>query len=358
MLQREFQTRARAQRQINKFFDDEKVVAMIDHSRGSINGGTVFVQQGGSYKVGQTAGTPQVTLATEQWTRIARLLAAKQTVELELNIKNNFTDAPTQWDTIAELPGVDKDKKDELVMLGAHLDSWHSGTGATDNGAGSVVMMEAMRILKAVGVKPRRTVRIGLWTGEEEGLLGSQWYVAQHFGSRPESTDPERKGDPTVTRRDAGPVTVKPEQAKVSVYFNVDNGTGKIRGVYMQENAGVEPIFEAWMKPFHDLGMDTLTMRNTGGTDHLSFDAVGIPGFQFIQDPLEYDTRTHHSNMDVYDRLQADDLKQMAVIVASWVYMAAQRDQMFPRKPIEPPLPPLPPLEDEAAPGARPASRP
>jgi len=358
MVQREFQTRARAQRQINKFFDDEKVVAMIDHSRGSINGGTVFVQQGGSYKVGQTAGTPQVTLATEQWTRIARLLAAKQTVELELNIKNNFTDAPTQWDTIAELPGVDKDKKDELVMLGAHLDSWHSGTGATDNGAGSVVMMEAMRILKAVGVKPRRTIRIGLWTGEEEGLLGSQWYVAQHFGSRPESTDPERKGDPTVTRRDAGPVTVKPEQAKVSVYFNVDNGTGKIRGVYMQENAGVEPIFEAWMKPFHDLGMDTLTMRNTGGTDHLSFDAVGIPGFQFIQDPLEYDTRTHHSNMDVYDRLQADDLKQMAVIVASWVYMAAQRDQMFPRKPIEPPLPPLPPLEDEAAPVARPASRP
>jgi carboxypeptidase Q len=358
MLQREFQMRARAQRQINKFFDDEKVVAMIDHSRGSINGGTVFVQQGGSYKVGQAAGTPQVTLATEQWTRIARLLAAKQTVELELNIKNNFIDAPTQWDTIAELPGVDKDKKDELVMLGAHLDSWHSGTGATDNGAGSVVMMEAMRILKAVGVKPRRTIRIGLWTGEEQGLLGSQWYVAQHFGSRPESTDPERKGDPTVTRRDAGPVTVKPEQAKVSVYFNVDNGTGKIRGVYMQENAGVEPIFEAWMKPFHDLGMDTLTMRNTGGTDHLSFDAVGIPGFQFIQDPIEYDTRTHHSNMDVYDRLQADDLKQMAVIVASWVYMAAQRDQMFPRKPIEPPLPALPPLEDEAAPAAGPTARP
>ena len=358
MLQREFQMRARAQRQINKFFDEEKVVAMIDHSRGSINGGTVFVQQGGSYKAGQTAGTPQVTLATEQWTRIARLLAAKQTVELELNIKNNFSDAPTQWDTIAELPGVDKDKKDELVMLGAHLDSWHSGTGATDNGAGSVVMMEALRILKAVGVKPRRTIRIGLWTGEEEGLLGSQWYVAQHFGSRPESTDPERKGDPTVLRRDAGPVTVKPEQAKVSVYFNVDNGTGKIRGVYMQENAGVEPIFEAWMKPFHDLGMDTLTMRNTGGTDHLSFDAVGIPGFQFIQDPIEYDTRTHHSNMDVYDRLQPDDLKQMAVIVASWVYMAAQRDQMFPRKPIEPPLPPLPPLDDEAAPVARPAARP
>jgi hypothetical protein len=345
--QRQFQSFLRAQRQINKFFDDEKVVAVIDHSRGSINGGTVFVQAGGSYKVGQTAGTPQITIATEQWTRIARLLAARQEVELELNIRNTFSDAPTQWDTIAELPGADK--KDEVVMLGAHLDSWHSGTGATDNGAGTVVMMEAMRILKAIGVKPRRTIRIGLWTGEEQGLLGSQWYVARHFGARPESTDPDRKGDPTVIRRDAGPVAIKPEQAKVSVYFNVDNGTGKIRGVYMQENAGVQPIFESWIKPFHDLGMDTLTMRNTGGTDHLSFDAVGIPGFQFIQDPIEYDTRTHHSNMDVYDRLQADDLKQMAVIVASWAYLAAQRDQMFPRKPIEPPLPPLPPLEDEAS---------
>jgi carboxypeptidase Q len=351
---REFQQRARMQRQINKFFDDEKVVAVIDHSRGAINGGTLFVQSGGSYKVGQTVGTPQLTMATEHWDRIARLLAAKQDVELEINVKNTFSDAMTQWDTIAEIPGTDKDKKDEIVMVGAHLDSWHTGTGATDNGAGSIVMMEAMRILKAVGVKPRRTIRIGLWSGEEQGLLGSQWYVAQHFGSRPESTDPERKGDPTITRRDTGPITPKPEAAKVSVYFNVDNGTGKIRGVYMQENAQVRPIFEAWMKPFHDLGMDTLTMRNTGGTDHLSFDAVGIPGFQFIQDPMEYDTRTHHSNMDVYDRLQADDLKQMAVIVASFVYMAAQREQMFPRKPIEPPLPPIPPAEDENPPAGAP----
>src|SRR5262249_32005555 len=279
--------------------DDEKVVALIDHSRGAINGGTIFVQSGGSYKAGQTSNTPQLTMATEQWARIARLLAARQDVELEINVKNNFTDAPEQWDTVAELPGTDK--KDEVVMVGAHLDSWHSGTGATDNGAGSVVMMEAMRILKALDIKPRRTIRIGLWSGEEQGLLGSQWYVAHHFGSRPESTDPERKGDPTVTRRDTGPMSIKPEQAKVSVYFNVDNGTGKIRGVYMQENAAVRPIFEAWIKPFHDLGMDTLTMRNTGGTDHLSFDAGGIPGVQFIQASIEYDTRTHHSNMALFD---------------------------------------------------------
>jgi hypothetical protein len=358
-LFREFAQRARFQRQLNKFFEEEKVLAVIDHSRGALGGGTVFVQQGGSYKVGLTVGTPQITLAAEHWSRIARILAAKKDVELELNVKNNFYDGPDsmiQNDTIAEIPGTDK--KDEVVMLGAHLDSWHSGTGATDNGAGSIVMMEAVRILKALDIKPRRTIRIGLWTGEEEGLLGSEWYVEHHFGSRPESKDPERKGDPSVRNRTYGPMTIKPEQAKVSVYFNVDNGSGKIRGVYMQENAMVKPIFEAWMKPFHDLGMDTLTMRNTGGTDHLSFDAVGIPGFQFIQDPLEYDTRTHHSNMDVYDRLQPEDLKQMAVIVASFVYMAAQRDQMFPRKPIEKELPPPPPVEDEdnAAP-ARPAEQ-
>jgi Zn-dependent M28 family amino/carboxypeptidase len=297
-------------------------------------------------------------MATEHWSRIARLLAAKKDVELELNVKSNFyDDATTQNDTIAEIPGTDK--KDEVVMLGAHLDSWHAGTGATDNGAGSIVMMEAVRILKAVGVKPRRTIRIGLWSGEEQGLLGSQWYVAHHFGTRPESKDPERKGDPTVTRRDAGPMMIKEaEQSKVSVYFNVDNGSGKIRGVHLQENAAVAPIFEAWMKPFNDLGMNTLTMRNTGGTDHLSFDAAGIPGFQFIQDPLEYETRTHHSNMDVYDRLQPEDLKQMAVIVASFVYMAAQRDQMFPRKPLEKELPPPPPPDSAPAGQPAPAPRP
>jgi carboxypeptidase Q len=353
---REFARRGRLTRQLNKFFDEEKPLAVIDHGRGAIGGGTVFVQSGGSYKLGETAGTPQLTMAVEHWDRLARLLSEKKDVELELNVKNNFyDDANTQYDTIAEIPG--SDKKDELVMLGAHLDSWHSGTGATDNGAGTVVMMEAVRILKALNLKPRRTIRIGLWSGEEQGLLGSQWYVAQHFGSRPPSQDPERKGDPSVNRRENGPMTIKPEQARVSVYFNVDNGTGKIRGVYLQENAAVMPIFEAWMKPFADLGMNTLTMRNTGGTDHLSFDAVGIPGFQFIQDPVEYDTRTHHSNMDVYDRLQSDDLRQMAVIVASFVYQAAMRDQMFPRKAIEKELPPTPrDQEEEGSPVTNPAA--
>jgi carboxypeptidase Q len=323
---------------LNQFFADEKVLAVIDHSRGTSGGGTVFVQSGGSYKPGETTTIAQLTMASEQWNRIARLLDQKKDVSVELNVTNSFyDDDPMQYDTIAEIPGTDR--KDEVVMLGAHLDSWHAGTGATDNGAGSVVMMEAVRILKALDVKPRRTIRIGLWSGEEEGLLGSQGYVEQHFGSRPPMEDPNMKGMPTLLRREAGPVTVKPDQAKVSAYFNVDNGTGKIRGVYLQENEAVAPIFESWMKPFKDLGMTTLTMRNTGGTDHLSFDAVGIPGFQFIQDPIEYETRTHHSNMDVYDRLQPDDLKQMAVIVASFVYETAMRDQMMPRKPIEKPLP-------------------
>ncbi|HTS34314.1 MAG TPA: M20/M25/M40 family metallo-hydrolase [Candidatus Solibacter sp.] len=342
----EFARRQQFVKEMMQFFADEKVLAVIDHSRGTAGGGTVFVQSGGSFKTGETTPMPQLTMASEQWARIVRLLQQKKEVTLELNVINTFTDDdPMQYDTIAEIPGTDK--KDEVVMLGAHLDSWHAGTGATDNGAGSIVMMEAVRILEALDIKPRRTIRIGLWSGEEEGLLGSQGYVEKHFGSRPPLDDPNMKGMPTLLRRDAGAVTVKPEQAKVSGYFNVDNGSGKIRGIYLQENSAVAPIFEAWMKPFKDLGMTTISMRNTGGTDHLSFDAAGIPGFQFIQDPIEYETRTHHSNMDVYDRLQPDDLKQIAVIVASFVYDTAMRDQMLPRKPIEAPLPREPEKKEE-----------
>jgi hypothetical protein len=349
--EREFNVRRYMKRrqfidELNQFLAQEKPLAVIDHSRGTEGGGTVYVQSGGSYKKGETTAVPQLTMALEHWTRIERLLKEKQEVTLELNVANTFyDDDPMQYNTVAEIPGTDK--KDEVVMLGAHLDSWHTGTGATDNGAGSIVMMEAVRILKAIEAKPRRTIRIALWSGEEQGLLGSQFYVQQHFGSRPPMEEPMMKGMPTLLRRDAGPVTVKPEQAKVSAYFNVDNGTGRIRGVYLQENEAVAPVFEAWMKPFKDLGMTTLTMRNTGGTDHLSFDAVGIPGFQFIQDPMDYETRTHHSNMDVYDRLQPDDLKEDAVIVASFVYDAAMRDQMLPRKPIEPPLPKEPEKDDD-----------
>jgi carboxypeptidase Q len=247
-------------------------------------------------------------------------------------VKTRFTDEDQmQWNTIAEIPGTDK--KDEVVMLGAHLDSWHGGTGATDNGAGSAVTMEVMRILKALNVKPRRTIRIGLWSGEEQGLYGSRAYVAQHFASRPEPTK-EEKDRPWYLQKPTGPLTFKPEFAKLSAYFNLDNGSGKIRGIYCEDNAAAAPIFEAWLAPFHDLGATTVTLNRTGGTDHESFDQVGLPGFQFIQDQLDYETRTHHTNMDLYERLVKSDLMEASAVMASFVYNAAMRDAMFPRKPL------------------------
>lgn len=297
-----------------QFWVDEGVAAVLDFGRG--DGGTVFVQSGGSRDANAPPVPPQVTLAVEHYGRIARTLEKKIPVTLQMDIENRFYDDPKGFNVLAEIPGTDK--ADELVMLGAHLDSWHAGTGATDNAAGSAVMMEAMRILKAAGLKLRRTVRIGLWSGEEEGLLGSRAYVKAHFG------------DPATMQ-------LKPDHGQLSVYFNVDNGTGLIRGVYEQQNEAVAPIFSAWMQPFNAFGMSTLAMRGTGGTDHLSFDAVGLPGFQFIQDPVEYDSRTHHSNMDVYERIQPEDMMRNAVIVASFAYHAANRDEKLPRKALPKP---------------------
>jgi len=266
----------------------------------------------------------RIAVASENYGRIFRMLEKKVPVTLQLDIENKFYDDDlNSFNIIGEIPGTDKTKADEVVMLGAHFDSWHAGTGATDNGAGSAVMLEAIRILKTTGLKMRRTVRVGLWTGEEQGLLGSRAYVKQHFA------------DPEVMKPSS-------EHARLDAYYNVDNGTGKIRGVYLQGNEMAAPIFSAWMEPFHGLGMNSLTIRNTGGTDHLSFNAVGLPGFQFIQDPLDYDTRTHHSNMDVYERIQEPDMKQMAVIVASFVYLTANRDEMIPRKPLPKPQPARP----------------
>ncbi len=301
----------------SKFFLDEGVIATIEPSRGS--GGTVFVQSGGGRNVSDPPVPPQIVMAIENYGRIWRTLEKKIPVRIEMDIQNKFHDEDmNSFNIVGEIRGTDK--ADELVMLGAHFDSWHTGTGATDNAAGSAVMMEAMRILKATGLKMRRTVRIGLWTGEEEGILGSRAYVTEHFADR---TD----------------MKLKPEHAKFAGYYNVDNGTGAIRGVYLQGNEAVAPIFQAWMQPLRNLGMTTSTIRNTGGTDHLSFDAVGLPGFQFIQDPVEYDSRTHHSNMDVYERVQAQDMMKNAVIVASFVYDTANRDEKLPRKPLPKPQP-------------------
>ena len=252
-------------------------------------------------------------------------------LKMNLDLKVSFYDKDLNaYNTVAELPGTDL--KDEVVMAGGHMDSWHSGTGATDNGAGLVVAMEAVRILKALDLHPRRTVRVALWSGEEEGIFGSQAYVGQHFGSFPK---PAAGGFPGGgAPEDRGPLTKLADYDKISAYFNLDNGTGKIRGIYCQSNPKVIPIFTDWLKPFEDLGATTVTIRNTGSTDHVSFDAIGIPAFEFIQDPIEYQSRTHHSNQDVFDRIQGDDLKEAAVIMATFLYNTAMRDEKLPRKPV------------------------
>ncbi len=318
-------------RAVGRFLDDEHVLASVETSRG--DNGLLFVQGTEAYKNDVQPGAPALVMAAEHFGRIERLLERKEPVQLELDVRNKFYDNdPNAYDTIAEIPGTDK--KDEIVMLGGHLDSWHSGTGATDNAAGVAVAMEAVRILKAIGVRPRRTIRIGLWTGEEEGLLGSVGYVKAHFGEREKLALTPATAQMPEFMRPKGKLIAKPEQAKVSAYFNLDNGTGRIRGIYTQENAAVKPIFEKWFAPFSDLSAGTVTMRNTTGTDHLSFDDVDIPAFQFIQDPMDYETVTHHSNMDVYERANKEDLMEAAVIMASFVYDAAMRDQMMPRKPL------------------------
>ncbi|BCS31264.1 peptidase M28 [Luteitalea sp. TBR-22] len=301
------------------FYKEEGVLAVVEMSSGMRGDNGTVIAQGpapgeGDRTVDGQAPLPQVVLAAEHYGRLMRVLDKKLPVKLTMNVRNRFVDTTLDsHNIIAELPGTDK--ADEIVMIGAHFDSWHTGTGATDNAVSSAVMMEAMRILQASGLKPRRTIRMALWTGEEQGLLGSRAYVKEHFA------------DPT----DMKP---KPEHGKLSVYLNMDNGGGAFRGVYLQGNEAAAPVFEAWMKPFHNLGLQSLTIRNTSGTDHLAFDSVGLPGFQFIQDPLEYSSRTHHTNLDLYERAVPADLMQNAIVVASFAYQAANRDALFPRKPM------------------------
>ena len=276
---------------------------------------------------------PQLVMAAEHYNRIVRMLQKGSHPKLSIDIESQYHDGDlNSFNIVAEIPGTDL--KDEVVMLGGHFDSWHAGTGATDNAIGCGVALEAVRILKAIGAKPRRTIRIALWTGEEQGLLGSQAYVADHFGR---VKMPARSGDPGDASRERPRATyeLKAEHEKFSAYFNLDNGTGKIRGIYLQGNEAVRPIFRAWLAPFADMGATTITSSNTGGTDHQSFDGIGLPGFQFIQDPLEYNTRTHHSSMDVYERVQPDDAIQASIIMATFVFQAAIRDEKLPRKVLD-----------------------
>lgn len=330
--------RYKLRKALNEFLSQEKVTATVEVS--SRRNGILRLGGGGSSEPGENTGVPAVVMGYEHYAQILRLLEDERTVELEIDVTARFHDDDhNAYNTIAEIPGTDKDKKDQVVLVGAHLDSWHPGTGATDNGAGVAVMMEAMRILKALDVKPRRTIRIALWTGEEQGFHGSIAYVKQHLATRPESKDPEQLKLPERYREETWPLQLKPGHAKFSSYFNLDNGTGKIRGIYAEENASLKPIFDAWLEPFHDLGAETVTLNRTGATDHVPFDAIGLPGFQFVQDQIEYGTLTHHTNLDLFDRAQEDDLRQASVIVASFLYHAAMRDQPLPRKslPQEPP---------------------
>ena len=347
-----FMRRRRVQQALEKLYAAEKPLAVVEPSERDAN----VLRLGGarSYKKGDPQPVTQLVVSATQWNRVARLLDRKIDVEVELDVKAAFHEDDTNgYNVVAEMPGADK--KGEVVMLGAHLDSWHPGTGATDDGAGTAVMMEAIRILKAIDAKPKRAIRIGLWGGEEQGLLGSRAYVSEHFASRPEPKEAGPDELPSFMRNEPpAPITLKPDHAKLAAYFNLDNGTGKIRGVYLQENAAVRPILESWMESVKDLGATRITMRNTGGTDHQSFDAVGLPGFQFIQDPIEYMDGaffgTHHTDMDTYDRLQREDLMQAAVVIATFAYDAAVRDEMLPRKP-------LPPVAAPPAPAPAPAGK-
>ncbi|WP_304517135.1 M20/M25/M40 family metallo-hydrolase [Cecembia rubra] len=306
----------RAQRSLdqmlNEFLLAEGVGLRITGTRG--NFGTVFHTRAGSYSTEKVPTVPELEIASEHYGRIYRLIKKGIPVKIEAEVEVEWLDDDYKgYNVLAEIPGTDKNLRSEIVLLGAHLDSWHAGTGGNDNAAGVAVMMEAIRILKSLGIQPKRTIRIALWGEEEQGLYGSRGYVQKYVADR---NSKEKKA----------------EWDKISAYYNLDNGSGKIRGIYLEGNDMLVPIFEEWFKPFHEMGAKTITRRNTGSTDHVPFDAVGIPGFQFIQDPIDYG-RGYHTNMDVYERMQFSDMTQAAVIIAAIVYHTAQREEKLPRKP-------------------------
>ena len=325
-----------------EFLVAEGVVATVELSSrdfGILRGGGESSNRDAS----RPRGVPGIYLALEPYQRILRLIEHGQRVELELAVEAAFESGDgNSYNTIAEIPG--RDRRSEVVMVGAHLDSWHAGTGATDNAAGSAVVMEAVRILKAIGAEPRRTIRIALWSGEEQGLLGSRAYVREHVADRPDPTDPAELALPASLRRETWPIRTKPEHARISAYYNLDNGSGRIRGIYTQGNVAAAPIFRDWLAPLVDLGATTVTNESTRSTDHVSFDAVGVPAFQFIQDPLDYFPKTHHTGLDTYERLRREDLVQASIVMATFLLETANREQLLPRKPVPtaPPAKPAP----------------
>jgi hypothetical protein len=322
------QGRGQGQQQFNRnnFFRDEGALGILSTNKGQ---GVVNVL-GGSRTDAPDQQIPRIAIIAEHYGRIARSVSQGQNVTIEADIRNDWFDKPEMFNVVGEIRGTER--PDEVVILGGHFDSFHASTGATDNGGACAIMLEAMRLLKSTKAPLKRTVRVCLWNGEEQGLIGSRLYVAQHFGGV--------RGVPTKANARGEVVPVKRDHGRCQVYFNLDNGAGSIRGVHSQGNQAIMPIFRQWMEPFRDIGMTHVSSRSTGSTDHASFDAAGLPGFQFVQERYEYNSRTHHSNMDFVDRVQPADMKQMATVVATLAYLTAQRDEKLPRKPLPPPRPP------------------
>ena len=319
---------------VARFFADEGVVAVLvpGGAGGVLHDDTNYSMGWFVYRPEHRQAVPEEVIATEAWDRMDRLVKHKVPVSVTVDIATTFGgEHEPGYDTIAEIPGTDPQLKDEVVMVGGHLDSWIAGTGATDNGAGALAAMEAMRILNALHVQPRRTIRIGLWSGEEQGLFGSAGYVSNHFVTFHYPTDQDEAAVPTFLQPMTAPPTKKPEWGKLDAYYNMDNGTGKLLGIYAEGNEGIGSIFAQWIKPMEDLGITTVSERNTGSTDHVEFQLAGLPGFQFIQDPRDYEGRTHHTILDTYEHLSEPDLKQAAVVEAIFLYNTAMRDAMLPR---------------------------
>ena len=331
--------------ELEQFYRSEEVGVLVepsDPSRSDFGTVKVDAYEGGPKNISMPNQNPRIVVAAEHYNRICRIMDLKVPVTLEIEVRNTINDKDREgYNVVAEISGWDK--KGELVMLGGHLDSWAAGTGAVDNAAGCAVVMEAIRILKVLGVKPKRTIRAALWTGEEEGYYGSRGYVVRHFGDTDKNILKQFDEEAMEKRwrnplGDSTKIIAKPDYNKISGYFNYDNGSGRIRGIYIQENFQVRPIFEEWMKPLQDLGVRIIALQPTEGTDHQPFDWIGIPGFQFIQDPLDYTPALHHTNQDVYDHCVPEDLVQSALVMAWFVYNTAMREEMLPRKPMPIPV--------------------
>jgi carboxypeptidase Q len=317
------------QRKLSEFLAAEGALAMV---KISYRDGALVHGEGYDFQPGKVLALPTVELAQEDYRRLVRLARTGAAPSISIAVDAKFGDKVVQAENvIAEIPGTDP--KAGYVMAGAHFDSWIAGDGANDNGAGSITVIEAARLIAKLGIKPKRTIRFALWSGEEQGLLGSRAYIDQHLVSRP--VDPKLTGmESYAAWRNAWPLTPKPEYGQLKAYFNMDNGSGRFRGIYSEGNLGAGAMLGDWLAPFRMMGAGRVVASRTGGTDHVFLQSIGLPGYQFIQDPLDYDSRVHHSNLDTVDHMRADDMRQAAVVMAGMLWQAANSDKELPRQPL------------------------